>query len=180
MDSTEDWDNEEYTGSLADTKVFTPSTNILEPPPVLEEQKPQEMSSTQSGQGVSLSLLQQEVKFYQQILDVDIFFYILTILFLYDLKELPKLSDMSTLQQQSLIQPQQQQAQQQVLGLPTMQLSQQPSAISGVLTAAQTQYLTQLTQQTSENLKAAAQTSFSSSMSSQVYICRQYCNIVTF
>lgn len=77
------------------------------------------------------------------------------------------------MQQQSLIQqPQQQQAQQQqqVLGLPTMQLSQQPSAISGVLTAAQTQYLTQLTQQTSENLKAAAQTSFSSSISSQVAI----------
>lgn len=84
------------------------------------------------------------------------------------------MSDMSTMQQQSLIQPQQQQAQQQVLGLPTMQLSQQPSAISGVLTAAQTQYLTQLTQQTSENLKAAAQTSFSSSMSSQVL---QYCYI---
>lgn len=72
------------------------------------------------------------------------------------------------MQQQSLIQPQQQAQQQQVLGLPTMQLSQQPSAISGVLTAAQTQYLTQLTQQTSENLKAAAQTSFSSAMSSQV------------
>lgn len=71
LDSTEDWDNEEYTGSLADTKVFTPSTSILEPPPVLEEQKPQEVS-TQSGQGVNLSLLQQEVKFYQQIL-LDIF-----------------------------------------------------------------------------------------------------------
>jgi hypothetical protein len=82
------------------------------------------------------------------------------------------------MQQQSLIQqqvqvqpqpqPQQQQQQQAVLNLPTMQLSQQPSAISsGVLTAAQTQYLTQLTQQTSENLKAAAQT-FSSSISSQV------------
>lgn len=82
------------------------------------------------------------------------------------------------MQQQSLIQPQQQQVQQQqqqVLGLPTMQLSQQPNAISGVLTAAQTQYLTQLTQQTSESLKAAAQTSFSSSMSNQV---SQYCYIL--
>jgi len=87
------------------------------------------------------------------------------------------LSEISTMQQQSLIQQQaqvqpqpqpQQQQQQAVLNLPTMQLSQQPSAISsGVLTAAQTQYLTQLTQQTSENLKAAAQT-FSSSISSQV------------
>jgi hypothetical protein len=26
--SPEDWDNEEYTGSLADTKVFTPSANV--------------------------------------------------------------------------------------------------------------------------------------------------------
>ena len=26
--SPEDWDNEEYTGSLADTKVFTPSTAV--------------------------------------------------------------------------------------------------------------------------------------------------------
>lgn len=50
-----------------------------------------------------------------------------------------------------------------------MQLSQQPNAISGgVLTAAQTQYLTQLTQQTSENLKSAGQNTFSSSISSQV------------
>lgn len=75
MDSTEDWDNEEYTGSLADTKVFTPSTNILEPPPVLEEQKPQEIPSTQSGQGVNLSLLQQEVRFYQQVI-FDIYFFL--------------------------------------------------------------------------------------------------------
>ena len=30
--SPEDWDNEEYTGSLADTKVFTPSTSV-EPEP---------------------------------------------------------------------------------------------------------------------------------------------------
>lgn len=65
MDSTEDWDNEEYTGSLADTKVFTPSANILEPPPALEEPKPQEIPPTQSGQSVNLSLLQQEVRFYK-------------------------------------------------------------------------------------------------------------------
>lgn len=26
--SPEDWDNEEYTGSLADSKVFTPSTTV--------------------------------------------------------------------------------------------------------------------------------------------------------
>lgn len=50
-----------------------------------------------------------------------------------------------------------------------MQLSQQPNAISGgVLTAAQTQYLTQLTQQTSENLKTAGQPSFPSSITNQV------------
>lgn len=71
------------------------------------------------------------------------------------------------MQQQSLIQqPQPQQQQQPVLSL-SMQLSQ-PSAISsGVLTAAQTQYLTQLSRQSSENLKATGQT-FSSSMSNQV------------
>lgn len=63
LDSTEDWDNEEYTGSLADTKVFTPSTNILEAPAALEESKPQEIPPTQSGQSVNLSLLQQEVRF---------------------------------------------------------------------------------------------------------------------
>lgn len=27
---TEDWDNEEYTGSLADTKVFTPSAHVVD------------------------------------------------------------------------------------------------------------------------------------------------------
>ncbi len=42
--SPEDWDNEEYTGSLADTKVFTPSTAV-EPetvetiPPIEDELK---------------------------------------------------------------------------------------------------------------------------------------------
>lgn len=83
------------------------------------------------------------------------------------MKELPKLSEIPPIQQQTLIQQSQQQ--QPVLNLPTMQLSQQPNAISGgVLTAAQTQYLTQLTQQTSENLKAAGQTTFSSSISNQV------------
>lgn len=83
------------------------------------------------------------------------------------------MSDMSTMQQQSLMQQQPPQQQPQpVLSLPTMQLSQQPSAISsGVLTAAQTQYLTQLSQQSSENLKAAGQTSFASTISSQVYRC---------
>lgn len=65
LDSTEDWDNEEYTGSLADTKVFTPSTSILEAAPALDEPKPQEVPSTQSGQNVNLSLLQQEVRFHQ-------------------------------------------------------------------------------------------------------------------
>lgn len=85
----------------------------------------------------------------------------------YVLKELPKLSEIPPLQQQTLIQQTQQQPP--VLSLPTMQLSQQPNAISGgVLTAAQTQYLTQLTQQTSENLKAAGQATFSASISSQV------------
>lgn len=83
-------------------------------------------------------------------------------------KEISKLSEIPTIQQQALI-PQQAQQQQTVLSLPTMQLSQQPNAISGgVLTAAQTQYLTQLTQQTSENLKTTGQSSFPSSITNQV------------
>ncbi|XP_020279901.1 protein lingerer isoform X2 [Pseudomyrmex gracilis] len=131
---TEDWDNEEYTGSLADTKVFTPSTNILEPA-VLEEQT-QDVSSTQTGQEANL-LLQQE--------------------------ELPKLSEMQQQQQQSLIQQTQQQQQQQqtVLSMPTLQST---TINSNVLTAAQSQYFSQL-QQTSETLKGTGQTTFSSSIS---------------
>lgn len=39
--SPEDWDNEEYTGSLADTKVFTPSSNV-------EPTATQETSNTSS------------------------------------------------------------------------------------------------------------------------------------
>ncbi|OWR51323.1 lingerer, partial [Danaus plexippus plexippus] len=39
--TTEDWDNEEWSGSLSDTKVFTPSSNALpaeaEPPAVTED-----------------------------------------------------------------------------------------------------------------------------------------------
>lgn len=62
MDSTEDWDNEEYTGSLADTKVFTPSTSIAEAPSSIEEPKTQDLQSVQSNQNVNLSLLQQEVR----------------------------------------------------------------------------------------------------------------------
>lgn len=61
LDSTEDWDNEEYTGSLADTKVFTPSTSVAEPTSSTEEPKTQDLQTVQSNQNVNLSLLQQEV-----------------------------------------------------------------------------------------------------------------------
>lgn len=61
MDSAEDWENEEYTGSLADTKVFTPSTSAAEPTPSAEEAKTQDLQPVQSNQTVNLSLLQQEV-----------------------------------------------------------------------------------------------------------------------
>lgn len=49
-----DWDNEEYTGSLAETKVFTPSTQQdISAPPGLEQQihqpPPTDYSSTVSG-----------------------------------------------------------------------------------------------------------------------------------
>lgn len=165
MDSAEDWDNEEYTGSLADTKVFTPSTSITEPTSSTEEPKTQDRQTVQSNQNVNLSLLQQEVC--NTILYINFINYIKYNIFFYIYKELPKLSEIPPIQQQTLIQQTQQQ--QPILSLPAMQLSQQPNAISGgVLTAAQTQYLTQLTQQTSENLKAAGQNTFSSSISNQV------------
>lgn len=165
MDSAEDWDNEEYTGSLADTKVFTPSTSITEPTSSTEEPKTQDRQTVQSNQNVNLSLLQQEVC--NIILYINFINYIKYNIFFYIYKELPKLSEIPPIQQQTLIQQTQQQ--QPILSLPAMQLSQQPNAISGgVLTAAQTQYLTQLTQQTSENLKAAGQNTFSSSISNQV------------
>lgn len=165
MDSAEDWDNEEYTGSLADTKVFTPSTSITEPTSSTEEPKTQDRQTVQSNQNVNLSLLQQEVC--NIILYINFINYIKYNIFFYIYKELPKLSEIPPIQQQTLIQQTQQQ--QPILTLPAMQLSQQPNAISGgVLTAAQTQYLTQLTQQTSENLKAAGQNTFSSSISNQV------------
>lgn len=70
LDSTEDWDNEEYTGSLADTKVFTPSTSVAEPPPPIEEPKTQDLQTVQSNQNVNLSLLQQEVRNYQILFNV--------------------------------------------------------------------------------------------------------------
>lgn len=89
---------------------------------------------------------------------------------MFNLQELPKLSEMQQQQQQSLIQQtqptqQQQQQQQAVLSMPTLQST---TINSNVLTAAQSQYFTQL-QQTSESLKGTGQTTFSSSISSQVF-----------
>lgn len=72
--------------------------------------------------------------------------------------------------QQSLGPQQSQTAQHPVLSMPTMQLNQQTNAVSsGALTAAQTQYFTQLTQQSNETLKTAGQASYSSTISSQVF-----------
>ncbi|XP_051162181.1 protein lingerer isoform X2 [Leptopilina boulardi] len=134
LEPSEDWDNEEYQGSLADTKVFTPSTSLT------DEQKLQDLQS-QTIQTVTLTPLQQE--------------------------DLPKLSDMPVMQQ-SLGPQQSQTAQHPVLSMPTMQLNQQTNAVSsGALTAAQTQYFTQLTQQSNETLKTAGQASYSSTISSQ-------------
>lgn len=45
IDATEDWDNEEYTGSLADTKVFTPSTLTSEAAAAPEQPKSEELQS---------------------------------------------------------------------------------------------------------------------------------------
>lgn len=55
LEPSEDWDNEEYQGSLADTKVFTPSTSLT------DEQKLQDLQS-QAIQTVTLTPLQQEVQ----------------------------------------------------------------------------------------------------------------------
>lgn len=49
----EDWDNEEYTGSLADSKVFTPSaleTSVVAPEP-LEETSNQDLLSMATSTG---------------------------------------------------------------------------------------------------------------------------------
>lgn len=134
LEPSEDWDNEEYQGSLADTKVFTPSTSLT------DEQKLQDLQS-QAIQTVTLTPLQQE--------------------------DLPKLSEMPVIQQS--LGPQQSQASQHpVLSLSGIQLNQQSNTISsGSLTAAQSQYFTQLSQQSGEALKTAGQPSYSSTISSQ-------------
>ncbi|KAK0077488.1 hypothetical protein PV325_003914 [Microctonus aethiopoides] len=140
LEPAEDWDNEEYTGSLADTKVFTPSTSTNDQSSD-ETKNSSDTSALTTVQSGNIGGLPQE--------------------------ELAKLSDGSGMQSQqtAMIQPQSQQSQQssvtqqQTLGMPTsMQLSQQ----SSTLTAAQSQYLTQLTQQSSENYKGTGQPAFSS------------------
>ncbi|XP_062543799.1 protein lingerer isoform X13 [Armigeres subalbatus] len=47
-DTWGDWDNEEYTGSLSDTKVFTPSTQVAATTPPAQQQQQTTTSSTQS------------------------------------------------------------------------------------------------------------------------------------
>lgn len=47
-DTWGDWDNEEYTGSLSDTKVFTPSTQVAATTPTAQQQQQPTVSSTQS------------------------------------------------------------------------------------------------------------------------------------
>lgn len=49
-DTWGDWDNEEYTGSLSDTKVFTPSSQVAAttPPAQQQQQQPTASSTTQS------------------------------------------------------------------------------------------------------------------------------------
>lgn len=102
---TDEWSAEEYTGSLADTKIFTPSVPPEPLKEVLNEPKP----------GIAPT---QEVMIPGQ--------------------QMPQ-----TMGQMPHQQPQ----------LP----SQSPVPIHGTLNAAQTQYLSQLTQQTSENMKVAHQ-----------------------
>ena len=58
--SPEDWDNEEYTGSLADSKVFTPSGGTMEPTtnsePLVVESSNTELSSSLTVQNLSSSV----------------------------------------------------------------------------------------------------------------------------
>ena len=49
--SAEDWDNEEYIGSLVETKVFTPSQSASAPAPVTGEPTPLINGSSASGSG---------------------------------------------------------------------------------------------------------------------------------
>lgn len=127
LEPSEDWDNEEYTGSLADTKVFTPST-ILEGSSAAEEPKIQELPTIQA-----INMKKDELQ---------------------------KSGDVPIMQQQQ---------QQPMLNLPTMHMSQQPNAATGgTLTAAQSQYLSQFTQPSGDNLKGTGQQTFSATLSSQV------------
>lgn len=61
LDPAEDWDNEEYTGSLADTKVFTPSTSVAEAPQPIEEPKAQDLQTVQSNQNVNFFIITKRV-----------------------------------------------------------------------------------------------------------------------
>lgn len=91
---TDEWSTEEYTGSLADTKVFTPS---VQSEAVLDSSVDPSIASTVPVEPANLS---------------------------------------------------------QTLEIRSQMPSQNPVPMVGTLNAAQTQYLNQLTQQTSENLKA--------------------------
>ncbi|XP_055603297.1 protein lingerer isoform X3 [Uranotaenia lowii] len=62
-DTWGDWDNEEYTGSLSDTKVFTPSSQAAGAPQTLQQQQPpQPGASTLSSQSQPSSQSQQQVQ----------------------------------------------------------------------------------------------------------------------
>ncbi|EAT38503.1 AAEL009607-PD [Aedes aegypti] len=52
-DTWGDWDNEEYTGSLSDTKVFTPSTQVAATTPPAQQQQQQPTSSSTQSQPTS-------------------------------------------------------------------------------------------------------------------------------
>ncbi|XP_011503850.1 PREDICTED: protein lingerer isoform X3 [Ceratosolen solmsi marchali] len=66
IDTTEDWDSEEYTGSLADTKVFTPSTLINENVITSDKKKCQEMSSIKIVQSSNLLIPSESSKLLNQ------------------------------------------------------------------------------------------------------------------
>ncbi|XP_014219621.1 protein lingerer-like, partial [Copidosoma floridanum] len=63
VDAAEEWDNEEYTGSLADTKVFTPSTINNESIAVSEKHEGEEIFSTKPLQStIIISNIQRQIK----------------------------------------------------------------------------------------------------------------------
>ena len=67
VDTVEDWDNEEYTGSLADTKVFTPSSLINEVSTSSDKSEKEEQMSAIPVQSTNLIISNVSIEFRNKI-----------------------------------------------------------------------------------------------------------------